>query len=49
MNLTATVDCSAQLIAEVERYLEAVELFRALRCEPVWRGEQVANRRTEPC
>lgn len=26
----------ARLIAEIECYLEAVELFRALGCEPDW-------------
>jgi hypothetical protein len=27
------------LVAEIERYLEAVECFRALGCEPGWRGD----------
>jgi hypothetical protein len=28
-----------QLLAEIDRYLAAVELFRALDCEPRWRPE----------
>jgi hypothetical protein len=28
------------LIAEAERYLETVELFRALGCEPTWRYDE---------
>jgi hypothetical protein len=28
-----------QLLAEIGRYLAAVELFRALGCEPRWRPE----------
>jgi hypothetical protein len=32
------VVCEA-LVAEIERYLEAVECFRALGCEPGWRGD----------
>jgi hypothetical protein len=28
------------LIAEIERYLEAVECFRALDCEPAWRSDR---------
>lgn len=27
------------LIVEVERYLAAVDLFRALQCQPTWRPE----------
>jgi len=29
----------SELIDEVTRYLAAVELFRSLGCEPVWRPE----------
>lgn len=28
----------AGLIAEIQRYLEAVAFFRALECEPTWRS-----------
>jgi hypothetical protein len=31
------------LIEEVERYLEAVEVFRALGCEPTWTRENGPN------
>ncbi len=34
MNIPAPREYSGQLIAEIQRYLEAVELFRALSCEP---------------
>jgi hypothetical protein len=27
------------LMQEIERYLEAVALFRALGCQPAWRSE----------
>ena len=27
------------LMAEIERYLAAVDVFRALGCEPAWRPE----------
>jgi hypothetical protein len=33
------------LVSEAERYLEAVELFRAEGCEPVWRLEPGARAR----
>ena len=33
-------DCSFEkLTSEVERYLEAVAVFRALGCEPRWRSD----------
>jgi hypothetical protein len=42
-----TDDFSARLIAEIERYLEAVELFRTFGCELDWRTEAgVADVRT---
>jgi hypothetical protein len=31
--------CAEQLVAEVGRYLEAVELYRHLGCEPRWQTE----------
>jgi hypothetical protein len=36
MNMKRT---QPELIDEVTRYLAAVELFRSLGCEPVWRPE----------
>ena len=33
----------AELIDEVERYLKAVALFRALGCEPRWRDDTRAR------
>ncbi len=32
-----------QLLREVERYLAAVELFRAEGCQPAWRGEPLSG------
>jgi len=29
----------SELLDEIERYLAAVEVFRALGCEPAWRPE----------
>jgi hypothetical protein len=43
MNLPTTVESSSRLIAEIERYLGVVELFRALSCEPDWHAEPVAR------
>jgi hypothetical protein len=31
---------AAELLDEIERYLAAVDLFRALGCEPTWRGQE---------
>lgn len=33
-----------ELMEEVDRYLAAVELFRALGCEPGWRAELDSER-----
>ena len=35
----------ARLVEEIDRYLAAVDLFRALGCEPVWRPEAWSPRR----
>jgi hypothetical protein len=35
-----------KLIAEIARYLETVEIFRAERCEPTWRPELWPARET---
>jgi hypothetical protein len=35
-----------KLIAEIARYLETVEVFRAERCEPIWRPELWPARET---
>ena len=35
----AAVDAIEELVSEIERYLGAVELFRALGHEPSWRPE----------
>ena len=40
MERLATID-PMRLIQEVERYLAAVEAFRAEECEPTWRRELV--------
>jgi hypothetical protein len=40
MGRLATIDAKL-LIQEVERYLAAVEVFRAEECEPTWRRELV--------
>ena len=34
---------SEDLIDEITRYLAAVDLFRAERCEPTWRPELVPS------
>jgi len=34
------VGATDRLIDEVERYLDAVVVFRALDCEPTWRYEE---------
>jgi hypothetical protein len=36
----------AQLLGEVGRYLVAVDEFRSLGCEPVWRSEDVLDKRS---
>jgi hypothetical protein len=38
MELPAPID-RHELIAEVERYLTALDVFRNLGCEPTWRAE----------
>jgi hypothetical protein len=40
MGRLASIDAKL-LIQEVERYLAAVEVFRAEQCEPSWRRELV--------
>lgn len=36
---TQSLDSAVEeLIAEIQRYLEAVALFRALDCEPSWKS-----------
>jgi len=35
----AAVDAIEELLSEIERYLGAIELFRALGHEPSWRPE----------
>ena len=35
--MTFTLD---ELISEVERYLDAVDVFRSEGCEPRWSGEE---------
>jgi hypothetical protein len=39
-------DSDTNLIGEVERYLAAVEVFRAERCEPTWLPELASHRGT---
>ena len=34
---------AGDLLAEVERYLSAVEVFRAERCEPTWLPESASG------
>ncbi|HEY4621606.1 MAG TPA: hypothetical protein VIG93_07875 [Gaiellaceae bacterium] len=46
MNDTVTID-TASLVDEVQRYLAAVDSFRAEHCEPTWLPE-LALRRTVP-
>jgi hypothetical protein len=40
---TRAVHSVAELIEEIERYLETVALFRALGCEPRWRDDTRAR------
>jgi hypothetical protein len=40
MGRLATIDAKL-LIQEVERYLAAVEVFRAEECEPTWRHQPI--------
>jgi hypothetical protein len=40
MGRLASIDAKV-LIQEVERYLAAVEVFRAEECEPTWRREPI--------
>ena len=42
MNATVYIDSDA-LIREVTRYLAAVDVFRAEKCEPMWRAELFAR------
>lgn len=44
MNQLADIDTDA-LIAEVTRYLAAVEVFRAYECEPTWLPEWTRARK----
>jgi hypothetical protein len=37
-----------KLMEEVDRYLAAVDLFRAEHCEPTWRPEVVPERTGRP-
>jgi hypothetical protein len=39
VNEQALIDSEA-LVEEIGRYLAAVDLFRALECEPTWRPER---------
>jgi hypothetical protein len=39
---------TAQLIAEIERYLRAVDVFRREGCEPCWRREPLPARTLRP-
>lgn len=48
MNETTAFD-AASLIDEVERYLAAVTLFRAERCEPTWLPELTPCRTPDEC
>jgi hypothetical protein len=42
--------CIAEaLICEISRYLAAVEVFRAERCEPKWLPERAPCRTPEEC
>ena len=47
--MNAQPDTTETLIREIARYLAAVELFRAERCEPTWLPEPTLCRaRREP-
>jgi hypothetical protein len=39
MNNDISIEAPESLLLEVERYLTAVDTFRALECEPTWLPE----------
>jgi hypothetical protein len=39
VNYDISLEAPESLLLEVERYLAAVDTFRALDCEPIWRPE----------
>jgi hypothetical protein len=47
MNRKLDIDCTA-LMREIGRYLAAVDVFRAERCEPTWLPELAPSRGGTP-